>query len=107
MSKRIFEISSLLIFAIILIGIFVAKNEMIVSAQSQSSPGPSPQSGVFDRTKTSVQPTIKVPEDAPKIVFEKTFYDFGDTFSGEDLKYSFTFTNKGKSMLIIDKVKAG
>ncbi|MCK5855995.1 MAG: DUF1573 domain-containing protein [Bacteroidales bacterium] len=43
---------------------------------------------------------------APKIVFNKTTYDFGKVKSGTLIKFSFVVTNEGKQELIIRKVKA-
>lgn len=40
-----------------------------------------------------------------KIVFEEDYHDFGKVPQGPQLEYSFKFTNKGKSPLIIEKVQ--
>ncbi len=45
-------------------------------------------------------------ENAPRISFETEKLEFGKIKSGERVKYNFTFTNKGKSDLIIRKTKA-
>jgi hypothetical protein len=42
---------------------------------------------------------------AAKMVFEEDFHDFGKVPQGPELVYSFKFTNKGKSPLIIEKVQ--
>ncbi len=44
------------------------------------------------------------PYEMPKITFEKTEHDFGKTIQGEMIRYSFKFTNTGKSDLLISKV---
>jgi hypothetical protein len=44
--------------------------------------------------------------DMPVIEFEKDFYDFGRIIQGEKVSYSFKFTNKGSSDLIISKVSS-
>ncbi|MCF0206672.1 MAG: DUF1573 domain-containing protein, partial [Bacteroidales bacterium] len=45
-------------------------------------------------------------ENAPKIVFQSTEYDFGTIKQGEKVTYEYKFKNEGKSDLIIRKVKA-
>ncbi len=40
----------------------------------------------------------------PVIVFDRTDYDFGKLIQGEVATYDFTFTNKGKSDLLISQV---
>lgn len=40
-----------------------------------------------------------------KILFEEETHDFGKVPQGPQLEYSFKFTNKGKSPLIIEKVQ--
>lgn len=44
------------------------------------------------------------PYEMPKITFEKMEHDFGKIIQGEMVKYSFKFTNTGKSDLLISKV---
>jgi len=43
---------------------------------------------------------------APKIVFEKTDFEFGTIKAGEKTTNNFVFTNTGKSDLVIRKIKA-
>lgn len=45
-------------------------------------------------------------ENAPKIVFEETEYDFGTIMQGEKLTHVFVFTNEGKSDLVIQSANA-
>lgn len=40
-----------------------------------------------------------------KILFDEEYHDFGKVSQGPQLEYSFKFTNKGKSPLIIEKVQ--
>lgn len=40
-----------------------------------------------------------------KILFEDEYHDFGKVSEGNQLEFSFKFTNKGKSPLIIEKVQ--
>jgi hypothetical protein len=42
---------------------------------------------------------------ASKLVLEEEFHDFGKVPQGPQLEYSFKFTNKGKSPLVIEKVQ--
>lgn len=43
----------------------------------------------------------------PRIAFDTLEHDFGDQKQGLQIKHKFTFSNKGTSTLIIEKVKAG
>jgi hypothetical protein len=45
------------------------------------------------------------PENPPVLTFKDTTYDFGTISQGETVKYTFTFTNTGKSSLVIQDVK--
>ena len=47
------------------------------------------------------------PEDAAKIQFEETSFDFGDLVDGDIAEHVFTFKNVGASPLIISHAKAG
>ena len=48
---------------------------------------------------------ISASANTAKILFEEEFHDFGKVPQGANLEYSFKFTNKGKSSLIIEKVQ--
>lgn len=48
----------------------------------------------------------KEAKNMPVITFEKTTHDFGKVIQGEKLSYTFTFTNTGKSNLIITSAEA-
>ena len=48
----------------------------------------------------------KVDPNGPKIQFEHTSYDFGNVMQGEKLTHTFTFTNTGKSALVISSTSA-
>jgi hypothetical protein len=43
---------------------------------------------------------------APKVTFDTLTYDFGSVKEGDTVKYSFIFVNKGKSDLVIRKIKS-
>lgn len=45
-------------------------------------------------------------EDAPKMTFEKTIYDFGVIKQGEKVQFEFKFKNTGKTPLIITDATA-
>lgn len=45
------------------------------------------------------------PEDGPRIVFEKSQWDFGKVKEGKILSHNFEFRNDGDSPLVIEKVK--
>lgn len=48
----------------------------------------------------------KEAKNMPIITFDKTTHDFGKVIQGEKLSYTFTFTNTGKSNLIITSAEA-
>ena len=48
---------------------------------------------------------ISASTSSSKILFDEEYHDFGKVPQGPQLEYSFTFTNKGKSPLIIEKVQ--
>jgi len=41
------------------------------------------------------------------IIFDKIEYDFGKIRKDSTVKHTFNFENKGKSTLIIERIKAG
>jgi hypothetical protein len=45
------------------------------------------------------------PENPPVITFKDSVYSFGDIAQGQIVKYSFEFTNTGKSDLLIQSVR--
>ena len=45
------------------------------------------------------------PENPPVVKFKQTEYDFGTISQGEIVRYTFYFTNEGKSSLVIQDVK--
>ena len=51
--------------------------------------------------------SVHKPAGSPKIVFESREHDFGTVQPITSLTHSFTFTNQGTAMLLIEKVKAG
>ena len=61
-----------------------------------------------DQQKEKEKPkATKKQEGAPKIKFDEMSHDFGKSFQNSSLKHTFTFKNVGKSVLNIEKVKAG
>ena len=50
--------------------------------------------------------TDKEIANAPQIIFENKIFDFGKTKSNDKIEHVFKFTNKGKSDLIIRKIRA-
>lgn len=45
------------------------------------------------------------PENPPVMTFTDTTYDFGTISQGESVKYSFFFTNTGKTSLVIQDIR--
>ena len=58
--------------------------------------------GVVKNTRSGTYE--KKPYNSAKISFDKTEHNFGRIISGEIVRYSFKFTNKGKEDLLISKV---
>lgn len=54
----------------------------------------------------SAEDNGNISSELPVISFETTTFDFGKIYEGEKVKYSFKFTNTGKSDLLISKVSA-
>lgn len=46
-------------------------------------------------------------EGKPVAQFSETTHDFGKVQKSSTFKHTFTFTNRGTSTLIIDRIKAG
>jgi hypothetical protein len=72
-----------------------------------------------DNTDTQVNPTVQTTSqqadnassqsaaaDAPVMTFEETTWDFGTIQDGDVVKHTYTFTNTGKSPLIIQNATA-
>ena len=64
---------------------------------------------VSDKINNSVIITADLidPENPPIIDFEETTYQFDTVALGSKVEHSFTFTNNGKTPLLINSVKAG
>jgi hypothetical protein len=77
-----------------------------VCAQTSDSP---PKAVTLQQSMQSPQGPSEIPpkENAPKIEFKETTFDFGKQINDQELKHSFKFKNTGKSMLVIEKVSAG
>jgi len=43
---------------------------------------------------------------APTIAFDEMQYDFGSIFQGDTIEHSYSFTNKGKSVLLVHSTRA-
>jgi hypothetical protein len=57
------------------------------------------------KNNTEPESKISVSENLPKIEFEEEIHDFGILKAGEILTYSFQFTNKGETNLIISNAE--
>lgn len=57
------------------------------------------------KINTEPESKISVSENLPKIEFEEEIHDFGILKAGEILTYSFQFTNKGETNLIISNAE--
>lgn len=103
----VFKINKHLAFyACVLIMLFIAgcagDNQAAVHSNNNSA-----QDTVRDSELVSRNTTGNSPGGTPRIVFEKTSYDFGEQVSGVELEKTFTFTNQGDGVLIIENVRAG
>ena len=58
--------------------------------------------GVVNNTKSATGENKAY--NSPKMTFKKTEHDFGKVIQGEFVRYSYRYTNTGKSDLIISKV---
>lgn len=74
---------------------------IFISCHSNNSTNELP-AGVVSNPNTANGTTDK--DALPVISFEKDFHDFGKLISGEQVTYSFKFTNTGKSLLLISNV---
>lgn len=73
---------------------------LVGTAQAQVVDAPGPVQPLTPR------PAAVIPEDAPKLVFERTIHDFGRVHDVEDMKATFKFRNAGKTTLVMEKPKA-
>lgn len=64
-----------------------------------------PSSLYSDTEKQEQAANVVDPENASKLTFEETSYDFGDLPAGAKVDHYFRFTNTGKSPLIIKDAK--
>ncbi|MGB4654283.1 MAG: DUF1573 domain-containing protein [Bacteroidales bacterium] len=68
----------------------------VVSCKGGSKKG---SSNMVNNPSTADSPESK--KGLPIIVFDKNFHDFGKLVNGEEVTYSFKFTNKGEGFLLI------
>ncbi len=61
---------------------------------------------LFTVTPTVTATTPVVADDPKEIVWNKTTHDFGEIIQGTKAKYTFTFTNKGTTPIIINNATA-
>ena len=90
MKKKIFALSFLVLVAVVIFSCSSKKSSTDLPASVVTNPKSA--DGTFDK------------DALPVISFEKDFHDFGKLISGEQVTYSFKFTNTGKSLLLISNV---
>jgi hypothetical protein len=61
---------------------------------------------LFTVTPTVTANTTVIADDPKEIVWNKTTHDFGEIIQGTKAKYTFTFTNKGTTPIIINNATA-
>ena len=65
-----------------------------------------PSSSVTAEASTAEAQGSPEVQKKPRIVFEKSKFDFGEIEAGEKVQHIFTFKNMGDAPLIIEKVKS-
>jgi hypothetical protein len=83
----------------------------IYSCNTQAKRADATDSQVNANVQTTSQPSAdasaqSVAADAPVMTFEETNWDFGTIQEGDVVKHTYTFTNTGKSPLIIQNATA-
>jgi hypothetical protein len=83
----------------------------IYSCNTQAKRADATDSQVNANVQTTSQPSTEasaqsVAVDAPVMTFEETNWDFGTIQEGDVVKHTYTFTNTGKSPLIIQNATA-
>jgi hypothetical protein len=83
----------------------------IYSCNTQAKRADATDSQVNANVQTTSQPSTdasaqSVAVDAPVMTFEETNWDFGTIQEGDVVKHTYTFTNTGKSPLIIQNATA-
>ncbi len=80
----------------------IASLVMTVSCKEKA-----PQEGATTETTTTTTETSpnEASETAPVMTFEESEFDFGDIKQGDKVEHIFTFTNTGKSDLLITDAK--
>jgi hypothetical protein len=94
------------IFAQALIVVVIATG--MYSCNTEAKRASSTDSQLSAHVQTASQPAAaqSVAADAPVITFDETAWDFGTIQEGEVVKHTYTFTNTGKSPLIIQNATA-
>lgn len=86
--------------------IFILAIAALSFASCQQNTAKRDQNGVDTSTANAGLTLPPASPDAPILTFEKTTYDFGKIKQGEKVHYDFTFTNTGKTPLIISNATA-
>lgn len=96
-----YKIFIALLFSMVFIGCNSA-GQTQENQTEQAGDTPKPASGQASGSEASDQD----PADAPVITWDEAVFSFGEIQEGKEVKHTYTFTNTGKSPLIISDVKA-
>ena len=91
----------------IIIALFLSSAILACNSSEQTSDNTSTEITTDEGAEISVDEVVASDtEDAPIITWDEDVYSFGEIEEGEEVNHVFTFTNTGKSPLIIADVKA-
>jgi hypothetical protein len=103
MSQKVYIVLITLVFVVLAFGVVVLTSNHTARDPAAAPEKESPANAAIAGNSPLPEPTGP----HAKIDFPELIHDFGKQITNSELKYSFKFTNKGDSVLLIEKVKAG